>query len=297
MHKTILKLSMGVVLLFASQACIPPGETTPDPNAINTAIAGTMAAALTQTAQPGIPITGPESPTPASTATPTQVSSPTPFATFTPVVTVPQISVSVPTNCRVGPGVAYDRIGALLAGEVAEVVGRAAARDYWIIRNPDRAGTCWLWGEYATVTGVTGVLPVFTPPPTPTPLPTSTPSLTPMPTTSFTASYSNLESCTGWWVDVQLRNNGGITFQSISMIVRDTTTDTVLSLYADSFTDRTGCSETNTWDTIPTGAARIVSSPAFTSDPTGHEIQATITLCSNSGQSGRCTTQTINFTP
>lgn len=293
MRKTSLKLLLGFVLLVTSQSCAPPSPSTPDPNAIGTAIAGTMAAALTQTAGPGIPITGLESPTPIAT---TALSS-TPLPTFTSVVIgTPQISVSTATNCRVGPGTAYARVGALLVGETAEVVGRSADRNYWVIRNPDRAGQlCWLWGEHATVTGIPDLLPVLTP----TPLPTHTPSVTPTPSASFTASYSNLESCTGtdWWVDVQLQNTGNITFQSISMIVRDTTDDTVISLYSDNFTDRNGCSESNTWDSLPSEAARIVSSPVFISNPAGNELHATITLCSTAGQSGRCTTQSINFTP
>lgn len=307
MVKMIRKLLLGLVVILASQACAPPGPPTLDPNVINTAIARTMAAALTQTAQPGIPITGLESPTPTATI----ASSPTPLPSFTPVViTVPQISVSVATNCRVGPGTAYARVGALLVGESAEVVGRSADRNYWVIRNPDRAGQlCWLWGEHATLTGVPDLLPVHTPPPTPTatqtttPLPTATRTRTPASTSTstpgFTASYSNLESCTGtgWWVDIQLQNNGGIAFESIALILSDITAGSVIPLYADNFTDRNGCSETNTWDTLPTGGTRLVSSPVFSYDPTGHELRATITLCSNAGQSGTCVTQTISFTP
>lgn len=190
------------------------------------------------------------------------------------------------------------------------MVGRSADGNYWIIRNPDRAGElCWLWGEHAIVTGVPGILPVFTPPPTPTPtrtatpLPTPTRTLTPAATSTlapnFTASYNNLESCTGigWWVDIHLQNSGGITFQSLALTVTDTVTGSVLPLYSDDFIDRNGCSESNTWDNLPPGTGRLVSSPAFSYDPTGHELRATITLCSNPGQSGTCATQTITFTP
>lgn len=297
MPKTILKLLLGSVLLTATQACAP-GQPTPDLNTINTIIAQTMAA-VTQTSEPEIPITGDESPaptsspelpsatqTPLATMTPIPLFTSTPGFTFTPVAA--QISVSVPTNCRVGPGVAYDRVGALLVDEVAEVIGLHATRDYWIIRNPDRAGeTCWLWGEYATLTGNTNILPVFTPPPTPTPSP------------DFAASYTGLEVCagTGWWVDIELENLGGLSFNSIAMTVRDTVTNTVLSLYSDDFTERDGCNESNTLDDLPAGEERLVSSPGFAYNPTGNALRATITLCSNPGQSGMCVTETINFTP
>ena len=84
------------------------------------------------------------------TNTPTPTLSPTPIFTFTPLT--PQISVSVATNCRAGPGKAYDRVGALLVGEFAQVVGRNPTGNYWYIRNPDSStGFCWVWGEYATL--------------------------------------------------------------------------------------------------------------------------------------------------
>ena len=79
------------------------------------------------------------------------------------------VSVSSNTNCRTGPGTIYDIVGALLVGEEAEVVGKGEWGYYWIIENPDGAGECWLWNNYATITGPTDGLAVYTPPPTPTP--------------------------------------------------------------------------------------------------------------------------------
>jgi len=115
----------------------------------------------------------------------TEIPSSTPFPTDTPTITptstssIPMATVSVNTNCRTGPGVVYDLIGALLVGEQAVVVGKYSAGNYWIINNPDSSGTCWLWGQYATVTGNTAGLPEYTPPPTPTPTSTPTPTATP----------------------------------------------------------------------------------------------------------------------
>jgi hypothetical protein len=302
MLRTILKLILGFVLLIAIQACVP-GQPAPDLNAINTAVAQTLAA-VTQTSEPGIPVTGDQTPTPTvtpvpvdesptplvTTSVPMETMTPIPLFTFTPAVTpsVPQISVSVPTNCRVGPGLVYDRVGGLQVGQVAEVVGRHAARDYWIIRNPNRAGeTCWLWGQFATLAGDTSALPVFTPPPVPTPAP------------GFTASYDGLESCTGrgWWADIELENTGGLSFRSFFLNVRDTVTGTEFSMYADNFTNNDGCNESETRDNLPPGATRIVSSPVFTYDPTGNRLRATITLCSNPNQNGTCLTRAFLFTP
>ncbi len=100
---------------------------------------------------------------------------------------IPMISVSVNTNCRMGPGRAYDYRGALLVGETEEVVALSTLPNYWYITNPDIPGDfCYLWGEYATVEGDTQLLPEFTPLPSPTPTNTPTPSNTPTPTSTPT---------------------------------------------------------------------------------------------------------------
>ena len=78
------------------------------------------------------------------------------------------VSVSQNTNCRKGPGLQYDIVGTLLIGVQAEEVGVSADGQFWVIKNPQQAGECWLWGYYASVVGQTSGLPKLTPPPTPT---------------------------------------------------------------------------------------------------------------------------------
>jgi hypothetical protein len=135
--------------------------------------------ALTITAQalllePGAP-SAQDTPLPVFTSTFEFTSTPA----FTSTPSVPTATVSENTNCRTGPGTQYDLIGALLIGQSAEVVGKNSASNYWIIKNPGKSGTCWLWGQYATVSGNTSGLTEYAVPPTPTPLPTSTPTATP----------------------------------------------------------------------------------------------------------------------
>jgi hypothetical protein len=276
-----------LVLLVVSTGCAPAGSPTPDPGFISTAVAQTIAAGPTQAAPSATPAAIGELPTDTPTLVPELPTlTPTPVPVFTSTSTVPQISVSVPTNCRVGPGKVYDRTGSLLVGEVAEVLGRNTAGNYWYIRNPDASGGfCWLWGEYATVTGNTSTLPVYAPPASPTPSP------------AFVASYDDLDTCVGWWVEFELKNTGGIPFKSMSLTVRDTVTDVVVSVDTDEFTNVNGCLTTNARDTLEPGAVRRVSAPAFAYDPTGHQLRATITLCTGNGQKGTCTTQIIKFKP
>jgi hypothetical protein len=293
MRKSTPILLSIAVLLILSLACAVSGVPAPtqDINSLGTAIMGTMMSAATQTAAAGFPVGLVDTSTPTQTFTPelptvnpTATSSPMPIFTATSVV--PQISVSVATNCRVGPGKIYDRVGALQVGQVAEVVGRNAVSNYWYIRNPSESNEfCWLWGEYATVTGNLAALPVYTPPPTPTPMP------------DFEAAYDGWETCTGWWVEIELSNTGGLAFESMSMTVRDATNEMVVSMYADNFTDVNGCFESSVKEVLNPGAKRTVSAPAFLYDPRGHDLRATLTLCSKDGQNGMCLTESIRFTP
>ena len=172
MNNTKKIFIVGLITILGLSACnLPsqsPGTATAEAEAAATASA--LALVLT-TPPPGI----------------TDLPSSTPFPTDTPSITptstssVPMVTVSQNTNCRTGPGVVYDLVGGLLVGEQAVIVGKYSAGNYWIINNPDAAGTCWLWGQYATVTGNTAGLPEYTPPPTPTPTVTPTPSSTPTP--------------------------------------------------------------------------------------------------------------------
>ena len=292
MLKPNLTLLSVAALLIVSTACapVPGGITVPDPNFIGTAVVETIVAASTQTAQVIIPDTGNQgSPTAAQTLTvepptftPTVTLTSTPVFTSTPLV--PLISVSVATNCRTGPGRVYDRVGALLVGQTAEVYGRDPTGNYWYIRNPNSPSSfCWLWGEYASLVGNISVLPVYTPPPTPTPSP------------DFEASYQGIGKCTGWWIELKLHNNGGLTFSSISLTVRDRDTDVVLSQNSNGFTNIDGCVDSSTSDVIRPGGSRVVSSPPFAYSPNGHDMRVTVTLCSGEGQAGICISRVINF--
>ncbi len=167
-----------ILILIFLQACQLLPETDDSQHLAETYVAETLGAValemtLTQLATDiqGVSLAEQQTPEPPETEEqePTATLSPTIMLTATR--SVPVVTVSRSTNCRTGPGQDYDRIGALTVGQEAEVIARNADSSYWIIRNPNRAGECWLWGFYATVEGPTVNLPVWEPPPTPTPVP------------------------------------------------------------------------------------------------------------------------------
>ena len=241
MHTHRIYLSVAVLWIVSLACAAVPAFSTPDAGAISTAAAQTVIAGLTQNV-PQATSSSTLAPTPTftftsepPTFTPTETATPTPTLTatlfFTPSPLVSLISVSVPTNCRNGPGKVYDMEGALLVGEFAEVFGRDPTNSYWYIRNPDSGPDfCWVWGKYATLTGPVLLLPIFTPPPTPTATLTPLPTLTPTPFPAFKTDYANLDTCNGsWWVEVKLKNRGTLPLKSVNISVKDTVTNIVVT--------------------------------------------------------------------
>ena len=279
-HPSLMAVSgLLIVSLACSQSApLPP----PDPNALNTSVAKTVAARQTEAALNN-PVTATFTPVPElPTLTPEPPSSATPDFTGTP--TTPMIDVSVDTNCRTGPGAIFERVGILLVGETAEIVGREPKGEYWYIRNPDTGPEfCWVWGEYATISGNTLFLLYLSP--------------APPPVTSFTAAFEKLETCTVWWVDFRLANNSGTQFKSVSLSVRDVDKNTVVSLEANGFTNSDGCGTPSTISSLIAGGTVTLSSPPFGYNPTGHNLSAKITACTEVDQKGTCLTRELNFKP
>jgi hypothetical protein len=216
---------------------------------------------------------------------------PTPTFTLTPVV--PVVSVSEPTNCRSGPGTVYDVLGYFNVGQTAEVVGRSALSDYWIIKLPSKpAVTCWVWGKYASVIGDTSGLPVKASPPTPTPL------FTPTLLASFDGIYSSTTLCSGLYgIKFQITNNGGVTWESNRIIATDQATSETTTVIRDNFPNLNGCSVTSADLNLEAGEVGITTSAGFSTNPAGHSITTTIRVCSLDGMAGTCLEKTITFTP
>jgi hypothetical protein len=312
--KANFPLLIAVVIVLLLSACnLPTGDeptSTVDEMALRTSVAETLLADADPTQTPGPDTPTDEQPPPPSNTpepeqpptdtvkpSPTDTLEPTPTFSITPspTDTTPRVSVSVDTNCRSGPGVEYDLLGALLVGETAKIVARAETGFYWIIENPDKAGTCWLWAEYATTTGDTSGLLVMTAPPSPTPSPTLTPAL------AFTVQYNNYHNCGGTiYVTFYVANTGSMPLESAEVAVVQIAG--TVSLF-DGWTDvpfvgtSNGCPPELAM--LAPGAAGYIAvpvGPAPAPPPTSGAHAATFNICSADGLGGACLLRELSFT-
>jgi uncharacterized protein YgiM (DUF1202 family) len=265
----------------------------------STFAAQTVAANVPVPTQTNLATSTPEStltpsltPTPSDTLTPTFTNT----LTLTNTPTIPMVSVSSLTNCRTGPGTAYDKVGTLIKGETAEVIGRGVNLDYWIIKLPSKPlTTCWLWSNYATVTGNTSGLTIYYPPATPTVQFTATPPAT------FEVAYFSIETCGGgvWKIKFHLINSGSVTWESNRVTATDQTTSETTSIDQNTFPElvSSSCAIISDPTNLEAGKAGSTSSTAFSANPAGHPFTATIRLCSSDVLLGTCVEKTITFKP
>lgn len=150
--------------------------------AVNALLVAILACNLPAAQNPAQPPAAASTDTPAgvvleSSATPAATETPslTPTITLTPTPSVPEVTVTSATNCRTGPGTEYDLLYTLQPGQVAQIIGKYTPLNYWVINFP--GGTmCWLWGQYAVVSGNIAALAEYPVPATPTPTMPAAPS-------------------------------------------------------------------------------------------------------------------------
>ncbi len=295
--------AIAAILLVSLSACnLPVGPALgnglgQDPtSAVQTQVAAIVAS--TAAAQTNVAILAQSTLAALATNTPEFTFTPslTPTATFTNTPAAPMVSVSVQTNCRSGPGTAYDALGFLNVGEIAQVVGRNFYSDYWIIKlgsNP--VITCWLWGQYATVSGDTSTLPVIAPPPTPTPV------NSPTPVGDFTFAYKSFGVGPGYTCLMFDAKSTALTWDSYNFTVHDTTQGITGGTTSNDFVAYDSwCTQTSSATELPPGGiATVMAKLALIASPTGDHFEASLTLCTEDGLAGTCLTHTLNavFSP
>lgn len=88
--------------------------------------------------------------------------------TFTPTPEQTRATAKQNTNCRYGPGTAYDIADTLFEGQTAPIVGRNQENTWWQIKGPTFGSLCWVSHITVEVTGPTDGVPIGKAPPPPT---------------------------------------------------------------------------------------------------------------------------------
>ena len=279
--------SLGIILILTISSCnlargTPPDDSGAQPTGDPVADQQTLVAlAVQQTQTAAAPVV------PEFTFTPSLTST----ITLTTTPEVPRVTVSQSTNCRTGPGEPYDIVGVLPVGTPAEIIGKNASGDTWIIKLPSNpAVTCWLWGYHGTVEGNTSTLAIYTPPATPTPA------------ANFSIAYQDLHYCTDRYGFIfRLVNTGSITWSSYRLNILDQANSYSTMYQYDIFLAYSGCgppvSEDMDLEPGEEGMAGNWGMSLLDYEPTGHTITATFTLCSENGMAGTCLDKSITFTP
>ena len=208
--------------------------------------------------------------------------------TIPPGSTVPVISASANTNCRLGPSQVYEIVGYLLPGQQANVLGSDDTQTWWYIENPSRAGGfCWVWSGSTSVEGDVSVLPVITPPPPPV-----------RPEVAYTAAFSRVNICDGASTAMfQVTNLGIQSLESASLTIQNLGTNVVSSgvLGPNSPFTALGSDCPPGLDSLLAGESGHVGAVFAGLTPVKNEYKATIRLCTQDNLGGTCEIQTVNF--
>jgi hypothetical protein len=148
-----------IVILVAVSASIIRVEGAPMTDGAQTSVASTLQAIFTPQ--------NTEAPQSLLAVTPTVTPASLPTDAATPTDTIPMLILRDATNCRTGPGQAYEIIVTYPINQVLEIAGRHESDNFWLVKSAESpTGTCWLWGEYADVLGSYPAVHLVTPPPT-----------------------------------------------------------------------------------------------------------------------------------
>jgi hypothetical protein len=174
-------------------------------------------------------------------------------------------------------------IVALLSGEDVKIVSKTTLEDYLLVENPENpVQACWLWTKYVSINGDLSSLPVATPPP---------------PLLNFTLAYTKIETCGSFSLAFKVVNTGSKTLQSYTIVAKDLSANSQQTTSSTVFDLRNGCAVEEKIGYVDPGKVGYVYANDFTYNPSGHSIEATITVCSHDDQTGTCGTRVIKFTP
>ena len=192
---------------------------------------------------------------------------------------------------------AFKSVAIIKSGQVVEVIARNPENTSFYIKNPyEDNSTCWIFVKELAFEGNAEGLDIATLQPTPTP------TRTPTPNANFSLTYSSLVACGGsnYAFKLYIQNLGATPWQFISITGSDTVTGFAINHTSNVFDQYSGCSTVNPQDMVMGGDdtyAMNVNPGEFNYDPTGHQINLSVKLCTLDNAGGTCVTKPISFTP
>ncbi|MGB7540121.1 MAG: hypothetical protein WBM17_16385 [Anaerolineales bacterium] len=290
MYRNLNGLVLAAGMVFAATGC---NLKMNGDNEVNPTVVALAKTALQQTAtakaQTAALDTRDAPPETAIALSPTASFTPTLTPTVTPTPTSDRVTVTVSknTNCRTGPDKIFDLVGIMMVGETAEAIGRNEQKTYWVIRLPaNTAKQCWLWYEWATVTGNGDALPVIQSPPTPT--------FSPKP--DFTFSFVRVENCgSSHFLVLRIQNTGNMAWESRRAFVKDLTTAHQIMSSGNQFATFSACVPSPISPSIRPAETLedVVNAP---DDPTHHSMHVELTMCTADSMGGTCLSKDLDFT-
>jgi hypothetical protein len=295
MKTNLIKTIVAGVLILSVSACATPVQPTIDSASLGTIVAQSVQ--LTQAAATLTAVIAQESATPLVTNTPIP---PTATATLEPSVTpTPSgawLTMNQNTNCRSGPATYYSISMTLNQGTTVEGIARSPLNDFVYVRVIDTSvHYCWVYKQATTYTYDLSRLAQYTA------VPTNTPTITPTSAAGFSLGYDSLAACSGnYSLRLIIKNTGYLTWQSIKIVIVDSSAGVTLTSSADNFTGYDGCNVAQAQNDLSTGESGLVSnftSSPFTYNPDGHPLVITVSLYSEKGLSGTVISQSMSVTP
>ena len=284
-------------ILLAMSACVLPttSQATPTPKGSSNPTAAktqtTLAAKASPSPQPKLPT---DTPTPSETALPAATATETPLPvgvlpSETPTLTPEPVFADVmkETNCRIGPGGAYDLVTTFQTGTRVEVVARDLGGGFIFVKNLEKPEEqCYIMANNVKLAGDTSILPKYTPLPSPTGSP------------NFKATFKKFDDCKG---DVFalfiIENTGGVPFRSAYIKVTNLKSGESAEQAVNAFDLKVGCIIAKNIAPLEGGGTGYLASNIFHHDPRGNKMRAVIQVCTEKGLKGACITTSIELKP
>ena len=276
-------------IILAALACALPQNTTVTPT-VQVSAAPTRAASATT---PAVPTTQPELATETETSTLAVTETATlpvgVFPTETPTPTLEPVFADVmkESNCRTGPGSAYDLVATYQTGTRLQVVAKDLGGGFIFTQNmtkPDEQ--CYILANNVKLTGDTSLLPQLTPLPSPTAAP------------NFTATFKKFDLCKGdVYAQFVIVNTGSLPFRSAYIKVTNLKTNESAEKVVDAFDLTTACIIARNIAPLDPGATGYLSSELFLHDPRGNKLRAIFQLCTEKSLKGTCINAVVAIQP